>query len=30
MPGDDSDNILKSLGMDEGEIESLRASGTIA
>jgi alpha-methylacyl-CoA racemase len=30
MPGDDSDAILKSLGMDESEIETLRAAGTIA
>ena len=29
MPGDDTDKILKDLGIDEGEIGELRAAGTV-
>ncbi|GGE01416.1 alpha-methylacyl-CoA racemase [Tsuneonella deserti] len=30
LPGDDTDDILEGLGMDEDEIERLRVAGTIA
>ena len=30
LPGDDSDAILQSLGLDAGEIAGLRDSGTVA
>jgi alpha-methylacyl-CoA racemase len=30
MPGDDTDRILKGLGIDDHQIEALRAAGTVA